>query len=60
VLHSDIKGLDYYLGDMHILTPHIKEDMEFQREINVKLNSGKSCLKTELISPVWTLETNTL
>jgi hypothetical protein len=52
VLHSDIKGLDYYLGDMHILTPHIKEDMEFQREINVKLNSGKSCLKTELISPV--------
>jgi hypothetical protein len=27
---------------MHTLTPQIKEDMEFQRGINVKLNPGKS------------------
>jgi hypothetical protein len=42
VLHCDLQILDYDLGDMHTLTPQIKEDMEFQRGINVKLNPGKS------------------
>jgi hypothetical protein len=42
VLHSDIQRLDYDLGDMHTLTLKIKEDIEFQRGINVKLNYGKS------------------
>jgi hypothetical protein len=41
VLHCDLQGLDYNLGDMHTLTPHIKEDIEFQRGINVKLNPEK-------------------
>jgi hypothetical protein len=60
VIHCDLQGLDYDLGDMHIQTPQIKEDIEFQRGINVKLNPGKvSSLKNELISSVRTLETNT-
>jgi hypothetical protein len=42
VLHSDLQGLDYDQGDMHTLTLKIQEDIEFQRGINVKLNSGKS------------------
>jgi hypothetical protein len=29
VLHYDLQGLYYDLGDMHILTPEIKEDIEF-------------------------------
>jgi hypothetical protein len=41
VLHGDLQGLEYDLGDMHILAPKIKEDIEFQRGINVKLNPGK-------------------
>jgi hypothetical protein len=41
VLHGDLQRLEYYLGDMHILAPKIKEDIEFQRGINVKLNPGK-------------------
>jgi hypothetical protein len=60
VLHCDLQGLDYDLGGMHILTSQIKEDIEFQRGINVKLNPGKvSSLKNELISSVRTLKTNT-
>jgi hypothetical protein len=60
VLHRDLQGLDYDLSDMHTLTPQIKEDIEFQRGINVKLNTGKfSSLKNELIRSVRTLETNT-
>ncbi len=38
VLHGDLQRLDYDLGDMHTLTLKIKEDIEFQRGINVKLN----------------------
>jgi hypothetical protein len=42
VLHSDLQRLYYDLGDMHILTLKIKEDIEFQKGINVKLNYEKS------------------
>jgi hypothetical protein len=41
VLHYDLQGLDYDLGDLHRLTLHIKEDIKFQIGINVKLNPGK-------------------
>jgi hypothetical protein len=44
---------------MYTLAIKIKEDIEFERELIVKLKPGKSHLKTELISFVWTLETNT-
>jgi hypothetical protein len=37
--------LHYHLGGMHTLTLKIKEDIKFQRGINVKLNSGKFSLK---------------
>jgi hypothetical protein len=41
LLHGGLQGLYYNLGDMYTLTPKIKEDIEFQRGISVKLNSGK-------------------
>jgi hypothetical protein len=41
VLHGDLQILYYDMGDMHILTLKTKEDIEFQRGINVKLNPGK-------------------
>jgi hypothetical protein len=41
VLHYYIQGLDYDLDDIHILNPQIKEDIEFQRGINFKLNPEK-------------------
>jgi hypothetical protein len=41
VLHGDLQRLDHDLGDMHTLTLKIKEDIEFQRGISVKLNPGK-------------------
>jgi hypothetical protein len=41
VLRGDIQRLDYDLGDMNTLTSQIKEDIEFQRGINVKLNPEK-------------------
>jgi hypothetical protein len=60
VLHGDLKRLNYDLGVMHTLNINIKEDIEFQRGINVKLNPEKfSCLRIELYSSIWTLETNT-
>jgi hypothetical protein len=60
VLHGDLQRLDYHLGDMHILTLMIKEHIQFQRGINVKLNPRKfSSLETESCSSIWTLETNT-
>jgi hypothetical protein len=40
-LHSDLQRLEYDLGDMHILTLKIKEDIEFQRGINAKVNPKK-------------------
>jgi hypothetical protein len=41
VLHGDTQRLDYDLDDMHTPTPQSKEDIEFQRGINVKLNPRK-------------------
>jgi hypothetical protein len=41
VLHCDLQGVYYYLGDIHTLTPHVKENIEFQIGINAKLNPGK-------------------
>jgi hypothetical protein len=38
VLHDDLQRLYYGLGDMNILTIKIKEDIEFQKGINVMLN----------------------
>jgi hypothetical protein len=47
-LHTDLQKLDYDLGDMHTLTLKIKEDIEFQMGINVKLNPGKKFLVCKL------------
>jgi hypothetical protein len=41
VLHVDLKGFCYDMGDMNTLTLKIKEDIEFQRGINVKLTPKK-------------------
>jgi hypothetical protein len=41
VLYGDLQRLYYNLGDMHTLNLKIKEDIEFQRGINVKLNPVK-------------------
>jgi hypothetical protein len=42
VPHGDLQILDYDLGDIHTLTLKIKEYIEFQRGINVKLNPEKN------------------
>jgi hypothetical protein len=48
------------LGNMITLTLKIRDDIEFQKGIIVKLKPGKfPSLKTEWISSVWTLEINT-
>jgi hypothetical protein len=39
VLYGDIKILEYDLGGMHTITLNIKDDIEFQSGINVKLKS---------------------
>jgi hypothetical protein len=59
--HGDLQRLDYDLGDMHTLTLKIKEDIEFQRGMNVKINPGNfsKSLETEFISSVWIVEINT-
>jgi hypothetical protein len=36
VLHGDLQRLDYDLGIIHTLTLNSKEDIEFQKGINVK------------------------
>jgi hypothetical protein len=41
VLHGDLERFYYDIGDMDTLTPKIKEDIEFKRGINAKLNSKK-------------------
>jgi hypothetical protein len=41
MLHGDLKRLDYDLGAMGTLTPQIKDDIEFQRGLVIKLNPGK-------------------
>jgi hypothetical protein len=40
-LHCGLQRLDYDLGDRYTLTPKIKEDIEFQIGIIVKLKLGK-------------------
>jgi hypothetical protein len=47
MIHGDLQRLEYDLGDMYTLTPKIKEDIEFQRVIIVKIKSQKP--------PVWKL-----
>jgi hypothetical protein len=60
LLHGDLQRLDYDLGDRYTLNSMIKEDIEFQRGILIKLKPGNFLsLETELISSIWTLETNT-
>jgi hypothetical protein len=44
VLHGGLQGLDYDMGDMDTPTLKIKEDIEFQRGINVELKSWKTKL----------------
>jgi hypothetical protein len=46
-------------GDMHRPNLKIKEGIEFQRGLTVKLNWKNFCLEIELYSSVWTLVTNT-
>jgi hypothetical protein len=41
LLYSDLQRLDYDLGDRYTLTPKIKEDIEFQGGIIIKLKPGK-------------------
>jgi hypothetical protein len=41
ILHGGLQRLVCDMGDIHTLTLKIKEDIEFQRGINVKLNPGK-------------------
>jgi hypothetical protein len=41
VFHGDLQRSYYDLGYMHTLTLNIKEDIEYQRGMNVKLNPGK-------------------
>jgi hypothetical protein len=52
LIHGGLQRSYYDLGDRYTLTPKIKEDIEFQRGIIVKLKHGKSHLETELISSV--------
>jgi hypothetical protein len=53
LLHGDLQRLDYDLGYRRILIPKIKEDIEFQIGMVVKLSHGKfQSLKTELISSI--------
>jgi hypothetical protein len=47
VLHDDLQGLDYDLGDMYTLNLKIYEDVEFQSRINAKLNSVKFFLSLQ-------------
>jgi hypothetical protein len=38
LLHVYLERFNYDMGDMNILTLKIKEDIEFQRVMNVKVN----------------------
>jgi hypothetical protein len=61
VLHCDLQGLEYDLGDMHTPYPKIEEDMEFTIVLIVKqkLEENFPNRRAELYSSVWTLEKNT-
>jgi hypothetical protein len=38
VIQGGLQALLYYLKDMHKLTPHIEQNMEFQKGLNVMQN----------------------
>jgi hypothetical protein len=42
LLYGDLQTLDYYMGDIYTLTTKIKEDIEFQIGLIVKLKPGNS------------------
>jgi hypothetical protein len=53
VLHCDLQGLKYDLGDMNTLYPNIEEDMEFTKVPIVKQKLEENFrLGTELVSSV--------
>jgi hypothetical protein len=58
VLHCNIQGLDYDLGDMHTPYPNIEEDMKFTKLLIVKQKPEEnfSSLGAELYSYVWPLK----
>jgi hypothetical protein len=41
VLLSDLRTLHYHMGDIHDLTPMIRGDMTFQKQLTVKPTLGK-------------------
>jgi hypothetical protein len=59
VIHCDLKGLYYDLGDLHPPYPNIEEDMEFTKVLIIKQKLEKLRLGAILYSSIWTLETNT-
>jgi hypothetical protein len=59
VLHCDLQGLDYHLGDLHTTYPNIEEDVEFTKMLIVKQKLEENfSLGAELYSSISTLETN--
>jgi hypothetical protein len=58
LLHGDIQRFYYDLYDRYTLNLNIKEDIEFQRGLIVKLLSWKffQSLRIELYSSVWTFK----
>jgi hypothetical protein len=60
VPHYDLHILYYDLGYIHPLTLKIKEDIEFQIGLIIKLNTRENVKsETETYSPVLTPETDT-
>jgi hypothetical protein len=60
LLHGDIQGLYYGMGDRHTPYLNIKEDMEFIIVLIVKQKLDEICMsETELICSVCTLGINT-
>jgi hypothetical protein len=54
VLHCDLQGLYYDLGDMNTPYPNIEEDMEFTKVLIVKQNLEENfpILRTDLYSSI--------
>jgi hypothetical protein len=61
VLHGVLQRLYYGMGDMHIPTLKIKEDIKFHIGLIVKqkLEDNFSKSGTELLSSLWILKANT-
>jgi hypothetical protein len=49
VLHCDLQGLDYELGDIHTPYPNIEEDMEFTSVLIIKQKLEENFPRVELI-----------